>query len=338
MGIKTEDFVPGMPGKEMTEGIDWLGILDGFDPSGLEQKYLDECARRNPFDTCYQWETPARPVEERQKHLLFGHERRRLESCVKRIRDEGLTPVGYKNARAALIKAIGEKGAMEYNRREADRLGEAGLRKQKEAYEAWEKAADEKRNRRKKIYAIAREHPGFASDMQFDGEYYIEKYGLTDADLDELDEMVEEEREEVRKRANIPLDHVERYDWREGYYSVPVLAEKLKMIRKAAKINQRDFAKLIGYPNVNKYGKFEKGELGNPTYWVKIDLIKDVCDATCANPYWLEADYEETLYGVDEEMTAQAAEYTEPWSMYATNRVIREWWMELQKERPKWTK
>ncbi len=40
--------------------------------------------------------------------------------------------------------------------------------------------------------------------------------------------------------------------------------------------------------------------------------------------------YEETLYGVDEEMTAQAAEHREPWSMYATNRVIREWWMEWQ--------
>ena len=79
MGIKTEDFVPNMPGKEMTEGVDWLGILDGFDPSGLEQKYLDECARRDPYSTCYKWDTPTRPVEDRQQHLLFGHERRRLE-------------------------------------------------------------------------------------------------------------------------------------------------------------------------------------------------------------------------------------------------------------------
>lgn len=73
--------------------------------------------------------------------------------------------------------------------------------------------------------------------MRFDGEYYIEKYGLTDADLDELDEMVEEERAEEQRRASIPFDHVERYDWREGYYCVPVIAEKLKMIRKAAKIS-----------------------------------------------------------------------------------------------------
>lgn len=132
----------------MTEGVDWLGILDGFDPSRLEQKYLDECARRDPYSTCYKWDRPARPVEERQQHLLFGHERRRLELCVKRIENEGLTLVGY----------------------------------------------------------------------------------------------------------------------------------------------------------------------------------------------WLEADYEETLYGVDEELTAQAAEHREPWSMYATNRVIREWWMEQQKRRPNWAK
>ena len=30
MGIKTEDFVKNLPPKEMTEGIDWLGILDSL--------------------------------------------------------------------------------------------------------------------------------------------------------------------------------------------------------------------------------------------------------------------------------------------------------------------
>ena len=334
MGIKTEDFVPLLPGKEITEGVDWLGILDAFDPSGLEQKYVDECARRDPCNTCYRWDTPARPVEERQQHLLFGFERRRLEECVRRIQNEGLTPVGYRNARAALIKAIGEKGAIEYNQREYDRLGDAGRKRQAEEYAAYEKALEEKRSRREKIYAIAREHPGFVNDLRFDEGYYVDEYGLTDADFDELDEMLEEEREEARKRANIPYDHVERYDWREGYYSVPIIAEKIKAVRKAAGMNQREFARLIGYSNVNKYAKFEKGESGSPTYWTKIGLIKDVCDATCANPYWLERDDEETLYNVDPEATAETGGYADPWPMYATNRVIREWWMALQKERP----
>ena len=51
MGIKTEDMVKGLPGKEITAGVDWLGILDSFDPSRLEEKYINECARRNSYDT-----------------------------------------------------------------------------------------------------------------------------------------------------------------------------------------------------------------------------------------------------------------------------------------------
>ena len=68
MGVKTEDFVRNIPPKEVTEGIDWLEILDSFDPKTLEEKYINECARRNPYDTCYRWDTPLRPVEERMRH------------------------------------------------------------------------------------------------------------------------------------------------------------------------------------------------------------------------------------------------------------------------------
>lgn len=32
MGIKTEQMVDYLPPKEITEGVDWLGILDSFDP------------------------------------------------------------------------------------------------------------------------------------------------------------------------------------------------------------------------------------------------------------------------------------------------------------------
>ena len=64
MGIKTEDFV-SIPPKTMTEGVNWLGIFDSFDPTVLDEKYINECARRNPFETCYKWETPSEPIEER---------------------------------------------------------------------------------------------------------------------------------------------------------------------------------------------------------------------------------------------------------------------------------
>ena len=325
MGIKTEDFVPNMPGKEMTEGVDWLGILDGFDPSGLEQKYLDECARRDPYNTCYKWDTPARPVEERQQHLLFGHERRRLELCVTRIENEGLTPVGYKNARAALIKAIGEKGAIEYNRREAERLGEAGLRKQAEAYAAWEKAANEKSNRRKKIYAIAEEHPGFASDMRFDGEYYIEKYGLTDADLDELDEMVEEERE--------------------AYLAQTVdvsVREKVIRIRKGLKgtngkpLTQRDFAKLIGYP-INKYQEAEKIDRWGrePETPMEYELLEKLVMICHANPYWL-FDYDCEASEAGEDFLDVAIKYGDVPCVFAKPDVILKWIREGKPRETDW--
>ena len=63
---------------------------------------------------------------------------------MERIENEGLSAVAYKNARAALIKAIGGKGAAEYNRREYERLGEAGRQQQAEDYIRW-KADREKR-------------------------------------------------------------------------------------------------------------------------------------------------------------------------------------------------
>ena len=142
MGIKTEDFVKNLPPKDkITPGVDWLGILDSFDPSTIGEKYLAECARRNPYDTCYGWDTPGRPVEERLKEAEGSYrlEKKELEKCVRRIETEGLTSTTYKQAHAALLRTIGLKGAVEYNRIEFERLGEAGREEQKAEYEAWKR-------------------------------------------------------------------------------------------------------------------------------------------------------------------------------------------------------
>ena len=154
MGIKTEDMVRGLPGKEITADVDWLGILDSFDPSKLEERYINECARRNPYETCYRWDTPSRPIEERLRHSEWAvqNERKNLESCVNRIESEGLSSLTYKLARAALIRAIGEKGAAEYNRREYERLGEDGRRDQAREYRQWEEALEAERNRKEREY------------------------------------------------------------------------------------------------------------------------------------------------------------------------------------------
>lgn len=141
MGIKTEDFCKEIPPKEMTLGVEWLKIIDDFDPTKLEQKYLNECARRNPYETCYKSDSPNSPVEERLRHAEFCVKsyRKNLEDCVMRIKEEGLTALTYKQARAALITAIGIKGAAYYVRCEYEALGEEGRRKQAEEYNRWEK-------------------------------------------------------------------------------------------------------------------------------------------------------------------------------------------------------
>ena len=119
MGIKTEDMYKNLPPKVITEGVDWLGILDAFDPTKLEDRFINECARRNPYDTGYKSDPPM-PVEERLKHSKFSikMDRKDLENWTSRIEEEGLNHSLYSNARRALIKAIGSKGAHEYNNRE----------------------------------------------------------------------------------------------------------------------------------------------------------------------------------------------------------------------------
>lgn len=342
-------FVPGMNDAETyvrlyaDPAFTLADRIKAVDLSVLTEHSILVLCKRNSHDTGVGIEDPSWvwPVEKRYSSVSFSLQMRlrELQSCETRFREaisskEYDIPAAYKALRVMFVKALGEKVAVEYVKRQLEETSPEERERQNAAHEAREKAWSEKLERRKKIYAIAKEHPGFVDDMRFDEAYFIEKYDLTDADLDEIEEMLEEEREEARKRANIPYDHIERYDYRDGYYSVPIITEKIKMVRKAAGLNQREFAKLIGYPNANKYAKLEKGELGSPKYREKIELVKDVCDATCANPYWLEEDVEETVYDVEKELTATTIPEANPgyaWPMYATNKVIREWWLYQQK-------
>ena len=62
-----------------------------------------------------------------------------------RIEEEGLNHSFYSHARQALIRAIGSKGAHEYNKREYERLGETGRKLQAEANKKWEQDWEETR-------------------------------------------------------------------------------------------------------------------------------------------------------------------------------------------------
>lgn len=61
----------------------------------------------------------------------------------------------YKLTRTTLIKAIGEKGAEEYNRREYERLGEEGRKRQAEEYARWSQAWEKKRQAEEEEYKEA---------------------------------------------------------------------------------------------------------------------------------------------------------------------------------------
>lgn len=313
MGIKTEDFA-SIPPKTMTAGIDWLGIFDSFDPTVLEEKYINECARRNPFETCYKWETPVEPIEERLRssQVYTQFERRDLEAAANRINTEGLTEITYRNARNALIKAIGQKGAMEYNRREYERLGEDGRKRQAEEYIAWKTGMDEKDRRREKIYNLAQDDPDFLDNL--------DDYDLDEAEMDELDEMLDEENER--------------------YYAEPERAsvhKKVARVRKGLKgtngkpLTQRDFAKLIEYP-INKYIAAEKVDRWSrePESPVEFELLEKLVLVCHANPYWLfDPDCEEYMAQEDENSNCG----DEP-SLFVKPDVILKW---IKRGKPRYT-
>ncbi len=143
MAIRTEKFVNNLPPREVTEGVDWLGILDGFDPSELEDIYLEECASRNIFSTEYGLEVPVNPIEKRLERAQWYVDvcRKNLQEVIDRIRKEGLSEKLYTMCRRKLITAIGAKGAAEYVQQEYDRLGEAGRARQKKIVEQWNEEA-----------------------------------------------------------------------------------------------------------------------------------------------------------------------------------------------------
>ena len=242
MGIKTEEMVAYLPPKEITENVDWLGILDSFDPASLYDRYINECARRNPFDTCYKRETPVMPVEERIKHSESGanFDRRNLEGWVKRIEDEGLTSLTYKNARAALIKAIGSKGAVEYNRREYERLGETGRKNQEEEYRRWEQKCQERR----------------AQEEELD-EYYYGYYDLPDASVHEKVVRVRKGYRGTNGKPLIQRDFAKLIDYPINKYAEAEKTDRYGRGDEESPVEYELLEKLVMIAHANPYWLFD---------------------------------------------------------------------------------
>lgn len=306
MAIATEKFVPNLPPRELSEVLDerlyskaisWLSILNSFDPSTLDPKYLTECVRRNPYASGEMDSdgTPPTPVSERIERANgdFSFTFRELEKCAKRIESEGLNTVTYKYARLALVQAIGAKGVLEYLKIEYERLGEEGRREQANIYAQW--LAERKKRMEREDQEWRKIEERFE-----DGTY-------TEQDF-EMAEMLY------------------------GFEGRASLHEKIVMIRKGfltsegKPLTQREFAALIEYP-INKYVKAEKvdkyckGVEESPVEDVLLDKLIMICHA---NPYWL-FDYDcEAFMGhldIDDDAVIMG---DEP-SVYCTPDVILRW-------------
>jgi transcriptional regulator with XRE-family HTH domain len=319
MAVATEKIIPGvLPPREETEGVDFTGIYDLFDASVLTEEQLLKFAPRNPWMTAldrdqgyyrYGSETYPVPVEPVTRRLSLG------EFCVKdscrcdilqaeKGWKEGKKN-GYKNARVMLIKGISMKACTEYVRRQYRSMSPEEVKEEQENWDRWSRYCDERR-----------------------------------AQLEELrsrdyEDLSEEERDRAYGRMQSPPPgYTFDYSWhRRDQIYIPVMSLKLLALRKALGLTQRDFAKRIGY-NVNKYALLEQGRLEKLGFYTlreafPSDFIKNVVDASYANPYWLEDQEEYSLEDVDPEETAMTPDDAvlceEKYAMFVDAKVIRYW-------------
>ena len=301
MAYSNEKIVPNYPGKEPVKGVDWFGILDAFNPKTLEQKYLNDFARRNQYHTCYGWENdglPHSPVAERLKSMktYLGFRRRELETAVERYEKECAEDadfrIAYKNCRNALSQAIGHKAALEYIQQEYDRLGEEGRKKQAEEYIAWEKKREADRRCEEAEY----------EEMMEKGYYYYPEFRPAS-----MHEKIVRVRKGVKGSDGKPL-------------------------------TQRDFAKYIEYP-INKYVEAVKvdkwGRNDEEESPVEDELLDRLIIRCHANPYWLYDEECEASNGWEELDAGAVLDGDEP-CIFAYPDVILRWIKEGKPRHTSW--
>lgn len=151
MPVSTDKLIPGvLPPKEPQSGIDFVQILDSFDPSTLSRDVLDVLASRNPYLTAYGSEVqyyeykgvtrpvPDVPAESRLRTAGYHFEYDRDNLVNQSIRYEAGVPNAYKNCRRDLIKAIGSKACLYIVEQEMKALTPEDCRQQKTEYARWE--------------------------------------------------------------------------------------------------------------------------------------------------------------------------------------------------------
>ena len=349
----TEKMLPPgmMPGKEEIEKYTRLyadpdfslsGLIESFDSSVLSEDYERTFCKRYPYYTLvgndedvkgWEWD----PLVHRTDLMKISHrgDMEEFERAEERFRVQSSLggeklEKAYKTLRSKFSTAIGSKVCLDYLKNQTAAFTSEELEKQRQDFKKWEEERNKEwkkqQERQEYYYQILSNDPDLED---------LEYYSLTEEEVKELKALREEMMDGPEP---VPEGYVSEYHYIKGTRILPIKSVKLRMLRKALKINQRDFAKRIGYPNVNKYAKLEQGELAdidlNIYYAFPDDMIRAVVDATYCNPYWLEDDLEDSIYMVDEEQTADNKEdacgndnTNWDYPMFVTAKVIREWWV-----------
>ena len=322
----TEKMLPAgmMPGKDEIEkyrerykdkNFSLIPSIESFDFKTLQDEYIMAFCKRYPSHTGVGYEYPLDPVDDRRAISFINYDmaKRELQGAEIRFRKEG-TEKAYKALRTKFSKAIGSWVCLGYVKKELEGTSEGELKRQRDKKAAEDAAWEKERKIREKIYKLNEEDPYFLEDA---GDY------LEYDELEVLDKMLEEEEKDRREN---PEPSVE--------------VQKLRMVRKVLKKNQRDFAKLIDYP-VGKYADFENGKI--KSYWFKhfgmianaenFDWFMKLVRATGVNPEWLMDEREDSLYDVDEKARLGEKDKEDSWMtpMFATEEEISKWESEQKK-------
>lgn len=294
--IATEKIVSSIPQKDgwqdeqIIRKLDFISIVDEFDPSKLSQEGCEEFMRRNPWITGYgaTQDDLVEPIERRLSlaKSIEHYEHMDLEKYNAQFR----TAVeGY------LFGKGSDSSEYDDSKEAADFAAVDDVRK------------NYKKSRVQLITAIGAKAVCYMMQKEYDS-------------------MTEEQREaaatdfaacEMQMKREREADERERQRWLEeaekdgspiyGYYEVPSpIFDKIRMIQKhmlagnGKPLTQRDFAKLIEYP-VQKYASVVKAERYKDEWCsdredVETELLQKLIMICHANPYWL---LDETV-GADE--------------------------------------
>ena len=321
--VSTEKILPPgmMPGKDEIElyiqkykdpEYTLLDVINSFDSSTLDQKGKEAFQRRYPSSTGvgYKDDRPLQPVYERYELMATLHTEYmrdlKVEESYFRKKE---SPNAYKALRAAFSKAIGIKVCLDCLKAELAETPKEVQEKQAKVYDLYRKEQEEKWDRKERIYDLMDSDPDFLRNR---GSY----------DLDNEDHAI--------------INQMVR-DWRTARDNEPsVQVQKLTMLRKQLKLNQRAFAKKIGYP-VSKYPQLEQGKISeyrldrrellmNPE---DLDWFMHLLKETKANPHWLLDENELSLDSVNEKATLGDGNdngWMDP--MFATEEEIQKWYQD----------